>query len=440
MLHRTKKLWIGIAGALCGLGLLLAAALPVDAQNADDPVRFNVNAGGRDLIKLAIPVGIGDPSTGGLAQEVMINDLALSGFFKVLDPKAYLADLKTEGMGLNVPDWRNIGAEGVIKARAVGSGTDVRFEFRLYELSRGDQPVLTKEYRGPAATARMMIHQWAGEVVRYYTKEESFFSSKIAFSSSTGQRRRDIVVMDWDGAGVNKLTTASQNILPSWAPSGSEVAFTSFMQGAPYLYALSLRGGKPKVLSNRPGLNMGAAYSPDGSKIALTLSQDSNSEIYLISSTGGIIKRLTSNPFIDTSPSWSPDGSRITFVSDRHGSPQIWVMNADGSNQQRLTRRGNYNQTPRWSPRKDLPLIAFTGRDEKLSYDIFTINPDTSEMARITEGKGSNQAPSWSPNGRAITYESTRKGVWISTFDGKTERQVYKGDAATPSWGPSLNR
>ncbi len=440
MLHRTKKLWIGIAGALCGVGLLLAAALPVDAQNADDPVRFNVNAGGRDLIKLAIPVGLGDPSTGGLAQEVMINDLALSGFFKVLDPKAYLADLKTEGMGLNVPDWRNIGAEGVIKARAVGSGTDVRFEFRLYELSRGDQPVLTKEYRGPAATARMMIHQWAGEVVRYYTKEESFFSSKIAFSSATGQRRRDIVVMDWDGAGVSKLTSASQNILPSWAPSGSEVAFTSFMQGAPYLYSLSLRGGKPKVLSNRPGLNMGAAYSPDGSKIALTLSQDSNSEIYLISSTGGIIKRLTSNPFIDTSPSWSPDGSRITFVSDRHGSPQIWVMNADGSNQQRLTRRGNYNQTPRWSPRKDVPLIAFTGRDEKLSYDIFTINPDTSEMARITEGKGSNQAPSWSPNGRAITYESTRKGVWISTFDGKTERQVYKGDAATPSWGPSLNR
>lgn len=440
MLHRTKKLWIGIAGALCGVGLLLAAALPVDAQNADDPVRFNVNAGGRDLIKLAIPVGLGDPSTGGLAQEVMINDLALSGFFKVLDPKAYLADLKTEGMGLNVPDWRNIGAEGVIKARAVGSGTDVRFEFRLYELSRGDQPVLTKEYRGPAATARMMIHQWAGEVVRYYTKEESFFSSKIAFSSATGQRRRDIVVMDWDGAGVSKLTSASQNILPSWAPSGSEVAFTSFMQGAPYLYSLSLRGGKPRVLSNRPGLNMGAAYSPDGSKIALTLSQDSNSEIYLISATGGIIKRLTSNPFIDTSPSWSPDGSRITFVSDRHGSPQIWVMNADGSNQQRLTRRGNYNQTPRWSPRKDVPLIAFTGRDEKLSYDIFTINPDTSEMARITEGKGSNQAPSWSPNGRAITYESTRKGVWISTFDGKTERQVYKGDAATPSWGPSLNR
>ncbi len=438
MLQRKRKLAMGVVGVLLGASLVLVAAVPVDAQSPDDPVRFNVNAGGRDLIKLAIPAGLGDPSTGGLAQEVLINDLALSGFFKVLDPKAYLADPKVEGLGLNVPDWRNIGAEGVVKARAVGSGSDVRFEFRLYELSRGDQPVLTKEYRGPASTARLMIHQWAGEVVRYYAKEDNFFSSKIAFSASTGQRRRDILVMDWDGASMNKLTSASQNILPSWAPSGGEVAFTSFLAGRPDLYSLPLRGGKPKVLSNRPGLNMGAAYSPDGSKIALTLSQDSNSEIYLLSSAGGIIKRLTSNPFIDTSPSWSPDGSRIAFVSDRHGSPQIWTMNADGSNQQRLTRRGNYNQTPRWSPRKDEPRIAFTGRDEKLSYDIFTINPDNGEMARVTEGKGSNQAPSWSPNGRAIAYESTRKGVWISTWDGKVERQVYKGDAATPSWSPSL--
>lgn len=438
MLQRTKKLTMVIGGGLLTAGLILSAAMPVDAQSSDDPVRFNVNAAGRDLIKLAIPVGIGDPSTGGLAQEVLINDLALSGFFKVLDPKAYLADAKTEGLGINVPDWRNIGAEGVIKARAVGQGAEVRFEFKLFELSRGDQPVLSKEYRGSAAGARQLVHQWAADVVKYYTKEDSFFASKIAFSSSTGPRRRDVVVMDWDGAAINKLTSSSQNILPSWAPSGAEVAFTSFMAGRPDLYALSLRGGKPRMLSNRPGLNMGAAFSPDGSKIALTLSQDSNSEIYLISSSGGIIKRLTNNPFIDTSPSWSPDGSRLTFVSDRHGSPQVWVMNADGSNQQRLTRRGNYNQTPRWSPRRDQQLIAFTGRDEKLSYDIFTINPDTSEMTRVTEGKGSNQAPSWAPNGRAVAYESTRKGVWISTWDGKTERQVYKGDASTPAWGPSL--
>ena len=57
-------------------------------------------------------------------------------------------------------------------------------------------------------------------------------------------------------------------------------------------------------------------------------------------------------------------------MSDRFGSPQIWTMGADGGNQSKLTRKGTYNQTPAWSPRTDVPLIAFTARDEKLSYDI----------------------------------------------------------------------
>jgi len=84
-----------------------------------------------------------------------------------------------------------------------------------------------------------------------------------------------------------------------------------------------------------------------------------------------------------------------------------------------------------------LHLVAFTARDEKFSYDIFVINVDTGELTRVTEGRGSNQKPTWAPNGRAIAYESTRGGIWISTADGRTERQIFKGNAATPAWGPA---
>jgi TolB protein len=442
MRQRTKKLVVVIGSALAGAALVLTAAYPSRADSPTAPddgvVRFKIQAGGRDLYKLAIPTPIGDKTIAQTFADVTANDLSLSGYFKVIDQKAYLANLQAEGLTINAQDWRNIGAEGVVKGRVTPMGSEVRLELRLYEVGKGDQAVLAKDYRGPSAVARSLMHQWAAEVVRYFTGEDSFFNSRIAFTAPTGKLRKDLFVMDWDGQGVQQVTNRSQNVLPSWSPNGAELAFTSYVAGKPDLYAMPASGGKMRVLSSRPGLNMGAAWSPDGSRIAATLSQDGNSEIYLLSSAGAILKRLTQTPFIDTSPSWSPDGSRIAFVSDRHGSPQIWIMAADGSGQQKLTRRGNYNQTPRWSPRKDVPLVAFTARDEKMAYDIFTINPDSGDMVRITEGHGSNQNPSWAPNGRAVAYESSRGGVWVSTFDGRTERQVYRGAASSPAWGPAL--
>lgn len=433
-----RKLVVTTLGLALGFGLIWMAALPAHGQ-ADDAVRFRITAAGRDLYKIALPLALGDPGLAQTAQDVLANDLALSGYFKVIDPKATLANLRAEQLTINAQDWKNIGAEGVVKARAIPYGSDVKYEFRLFEVTKGNAPVLSKDYRGAAPSARMFVHQFAAEVVKHYTGESSFFHSRIAFSGDTGRRRRDLFVMDWDGGSVQQVTRSSQNILPAWSPSGGDLAFTSYMHGKPDLFLMAL-GSRPRALSTRPGLNVGAAFSPDGSKIAATLSQDGNSELYLLSPSGAILKRLTSNPFIDTSPTWSPDGSRIAFVSDRHGSPQIWVMGADGSGQQKLTRRGNYNQTPAWTPRKDAPLVAFTARDEKYAYDVFTVNVDTGEMMRITEGHGSNQRPTWAPNGRALAYESSRGGVWISTADGRTERQVYRGSAASPAWGPSLSR
>jgi TolB protein len=436
MTIKTKKRIVAATALTFSVALVLTVAQrPTRAQS--DDVRFKVTAGGKDLYKLAIPLPLGDKAAAQSASDVLGNDLSLSGYFKVLDPASYLANLAAEQLTINAQDWRNVGASGVIKARATAYGSDVKYEFRLFEVARGDAPVLSKDYRGATAQARQLAHEFANEVVKYYTGEEGFFASQVTFAADTGKKRRDIFVMDWDGYGPHAITSHSQNILPSWAPSGNEIAFTSFSAGKPDLYAVPISGGKPRVISARPGLNMSGAFSPDGQRIAVTLSQDGNSEIYLLNREGSILKRLTNTAFIDTSPTWSPDGSRIAFVSDRHGSPQIWVMSADGSGQTKITRRGNYNQEPSWCPRKDVPLIAFSARDEKMAYDVFSMNVDTGEYIRVTEGHGSNLHPSWAPNGRAVAYQSTRGGLWISTADGRTERQVYRGSVVAPQWGPA---
>lgn len=438
-------------GAYLGLGVMLGAlaVAPSEAQQAppaqpqaqaDEVVKFRITNPGQALYKIAVPTVIGDAQSAAVIQEVVSGDLSLSSFFKVLDPKSFVADLAKEDLGIAADSWKTVGAESVMKAKVGTSGGDVTIEFRLFEVVKGENPVLTKTYRAPASDLRKLGHLFAAEIVKYFTAEDSFFTSQIAFSRVNG-RQQEIAVMDYDGAGLRNVTgNGSQNLLPAWNPATGQLVYTSFVRGTPDLWLVHSGGGKPKRVSTRPGLNTGGAFAPDGSKLAATLSFEGNSELYLLTPGGEIIKRLTSNPGIDSSPSFSPDGSQIAFVSDRYGSPQIWTMSNVGANQQLLTRKGKYNQEPAWAPRpvNGQQLIAFSGRDDRgNASDIYTVNVGSGEIQRITENRGSNTHPSWAPNARALAYKSTRGGLFAATFDGKTERQVYRGAAETPSWGPA---
>ena len=150
--------------------------------------------------------------------------------------------------------------------------------------------------------------------------------------------------------------------------------------------------------------------------------------------------RLTNSPSIDSSPAFSPDGSQIAFVSNRQGSPQIFLMPASGGAAKRVTFQGKYNQTPRFSPRTDKPQIAFTGRDERGVFDVFILDVKSGRVDRLTQNKGSNLDPTWSPDGRLIAYVSSRGGIFVSNPETHHEVQVWRGSAASPSWGPAPRR
>jgi TolB protein len=428
------------AVALAAFAVTLAfghASAPAQQQSA---VVIELENPKRGLYPLAVPGGSdSDPALAAELASIVGFDLEVSGWFDVLDPRSFLADLRAEGLGIEPQKWKDVGAFGVIKYRVTRAGGDIVLEARLYEVEKGKAAVLSRSYRGK--DLRTLAHTWCNEVVQYYTGEPGFFGSRIAFVTK-GAGGKQVMAMDFDGHGVHSLTrNSSLNILPDWSPDGSRVAFTSYMRNNPDLYVVSAGGGRPRRVSKHPGMNTGGSWSPDGSKIALTLSKDGNPEIYVISSADGqILRRLTDNRGIDTSPVWSPDGRELAFVSDRHGGPQIFVMSADGGNQRRVSRNGDYNTTPAWSPRKGKRIVAYTTRDQG-HYDIVTLDIDTGEMVRVTQGQGNNEEPSFSPNGRVIAFASTRKegaGIYIANTDGSgQQRRVYKGSATTIDWGPA---
>jgi TolB protein len=420
--------------------LALAAAFGIlvslgssGVTHADEPsggVVIDVNAK-RGLYPIALPASVdGDTTVAKEIATVVSFDLSVAGVFKVLDPKSFLADLRSEGLGIEPQKWKDVGAFGVVKYRV--SATDV--ELRLFEVAKGPTPVLTKTY-SRKDNSRQIAHRWANEVVKYYTGEPGFFGSKLAFTAKSRAGSK-IYAMDFDGANAYVASNnTSTNILPAWSPSG-QLAYTSFMRNNPDLYVTA--GGRARKLSGHHGMNTGAAFSPDGSKIALTLSKDGNPEIYVISaSDGSIISRITTDKAIDTSPAWSPDGSRLAFVSDRAGGPQIFVVSSSGGAATQVSFNGSYNTTPDWSPRPGAQIIAYTTRAGS-AYDIVTIDLATKAMTRITQGQGSNEEPSFSPNGRAIAFARAGQGVFIANADGTgTPVQVWSGSATGVDWGPA---
>ncbi len=401
--------------------------LPVMADNA--PLEVELWGGIRDLYKIAVPKPLGHATASKEVQSIQSNDFKLSSLFEVLSEKSYIADLSAEGMTIEKDPWVQIGAQGVSKCRVKKSGDSLELDFKLFEVARGGKPVLSRRYSGSTKELRSLVHKWVNDVIGYFTGERGMFGTRLAFSRRIGPGTKHVFTADWTGGDVGRVTRNNAiNLLPAWGPGGS-IYYTSFVEGAPFLY----RTGQRKAVLSETGLNMGAAFH--GGKMAVVLSRDGNPEIYVGNADGSGLKRLTTSGSIDVSPSWSPDGSKIAFVSDRHGSPQIFVMGAGGGGAKRITFKGSYNQTPCWCPRPGSNLIAFTGRDGG-TYDIFTVNISGGGIRRLTQKQGRNMDPAFSPDCRAVAFHSSRGGIFISNAEGLNQNLVIKGAADTIKWSP----
>ena len=435
---QVRSLIAAIAVAMA----ILVIGTPSLGRADDEGVIIDVKGAKRGAYPVAIPLGV--DSDGDLAktvQEIASFDMKVAGWFKVLDPASFLADLDAEKLTIETQKWKDVGAYGVMKYKVTASGKNITLDFKLYEVSKGTTAALAKTYKGGKDDLRDFVHAWCNEVVKYYTGEEGFFGSRIAFVVKK-KGKSTVMAMDFDGHGAYSVTrNKSINMLPAWSPSGGQIAFTSYMRNNPDLYLVGAGGGRPKKLSTKKGMNTGASWSPDGSKLAVTLSKDGNPEIYVISAKDGkVIKRITDDKAIDTGPAFSPDGSEIAFVSDREGSPQIFVVSSSGGKAKKVSKNGTYNTTPTWSPKKGTRVLAYTTRDGG-NFDIVTLDLDSSKMTRITQDEGNNEEPSFSPNGRVIAYASTRKGgagIYLANSDGTGKAiKIYSGGATGVDWGPA---
>jgi TolB protein len=403
-----------------------APAAQPGAQPAPPPeINIEVNRGQRAKIKLAIPAFRGGAGLAGEiapaareVEETVRGDLDFSGYFEIQGAEAWKQAALSGELDHDLPLFRGQGNQIVLLGDTHAEEDKLVFEGRLIDAGSG-KTIVAKRYRGKASVARRMAHTFANEVVLYLTGTPGIALSEIAFTSDrTGEGRKEIFIMDYDGHNQRRITNhRSTSMSPAWSPAGDAIAYTSFLGGYPGIYLADLVSGRKRALVTSGSLNITPSFSPDGSQIAFARSLEGNVEIFTCDRNGGSLRRLTNSPAIDTNPAWSPKGNLIAFTSSRGGNPHIYVMDPDGAGLRRITFDGTYNDGAAWSP--DGERVTFTSRRDGV-FQIAVVNVGSLETKVLTSGGGENESPAFSPDGRKIVFTSRRSGA----------KQLYVIDAA----------
>ncbi len=374
--------------------------------------------------------------------DLLGNTLDFTGYFKIMNREAFLADPQTDAGFANVifHDWTSIGAELLVTGGVLAKDNLLEIELRLYDTFK-EKLLVAKRYKGGISDQRRIIRRFCSDVIYSLTGNHGIFDTEIAFVS-TSSGTKEIYICEFDGYNARRVTHAKSITLnPAWSSDGNWIAYTSYARGKPDLYIKHLKEKRGTVVSKK-GLNITPAWLPNKFELSATLSFSGDPEIYLLTGTGKVIKRLTSNKGIDVSPTWSPDGKNMAFVSKRSGTPQIHVKNLDSGQVNRLTFQGRYNTQPSWSPNGD--KIAYSSMEGGRN-NVFVIGIDGQGPIQLTHNEGDNESPSWSPDGNLIVFSSTREGpsrIYVMTSYGTDQRRLLtlKGQQTQPKWSPRMTR
>ncbi len=384
--------------------------------------------------------GDGQHEISGRFAAILARDLELSGYFRIIDPHAYIEDPQASGYDLgqfNFADWRSINADFLVKGAVRAKGSKVELTALLFDVAQ-QRRMMGKNFSGDASEVARMARRFADAMLEAATGTRGPFDSKLAFVSTRGGRFKEIWLQSIDGRDLFKLTgNPTINLFPAWDRSAHEVLYLSYKTMAPALYLANPAQGRELRIASSRGRIIGGALSPGGQRIVAAVENNGATNLFLLDRTGREIRELTHTGGINVSPAFSPDGAMIAFTSDRSGAPQIYVESLDGGEARRITYRGSYNTTPAFSPKGG--RLAYQSRNGG-GFDLWMVPLSGGEPVRLTDGVGSNEAPSWSPDGRYLAFSSTRAGrrrIYIlQVQSGKIISALTEGNGndSCPAW------
>lgn len=423
---------------------------PVQTPADDDPV-IDIVGGISAPMPIAIPVmptsAVASTPAGSTdvlgrqMADIITNDLRNSGLFTPLAANRLLPVAYSEVTAPAYDNWGATGAQalvqGYVRANANGSLTVGCY---LYDVASRAE-LIREGFVVSPSDWRRAAHKCADAIYTRLTGEGPYFDSQLVYVAEQGpknRRRKQIAIMDQDGANHRFLTNGQSIVLtPRLSPKQNQIVFMSYENKRPSIRIYDLGSRTVRLLVDNASLTFAPRFSPDGRNVLFSMAVAGNTDLYTVPAAGGTPRRLTNGPGIDTGGSYSPDGSKIVFESDRGGTQQLYVMDADGGNQKRISFGSGRYATPSWSPRGD--LIAFTRTGG--GFRIGVMSPGGGGEKLLTDSWG-DEAPTWSPNGRVLMFFRSAQGsgrpdLWSVDLTGVNARKIPTPlDGSDPNWGP----
>jgi Tol biopolymer transport system component/DNA-binding winged helix-turn-helix (wHTH) protein len=153
----------------------------------------------------------------------------------------------------------------------------------------------------------------------------------------------DIAAAQVGRGPVPVAASSADEGMPSYAPDGRRIAFTSARTGPTEIWVAEASGANPRQLTHGPGpVQIAPRWSPDGRGIAfMSQAADGHRHVWTIGSDGGPIRQLTAGTGDELVPTWSADGRFIYFGASQGHGFDIWRVAVDGGAQERVTTNGS---------------------------------------------------------------------------------------------------
>src|SRR5260221_10832515 len=144
------------------------AAIAQGAPTDSGPLQMTIRGVGSELSTIAVSglknlSGDDDHRTSADFVKTLGRDLELSGYFRNLDPHAYIEDPQTSGFELgqfNFADWRTINADFLVKGSVAADGSGIKLTAYLYDVAQ-QRRMMGKNYSGNPNDAARMARRFA---------------------------------------------------------------------------------------------------------------------------------------------------------------------------------------------------------------------------------------------------------------------------------------